>query len=159
MRYYILAATLLIFTLQSVSLQAKPNRKLASFTGSWIGEAYQYDVNETFKIALQCDGDTIKVQYSNLRCSGSWKLVKGKKRKLLLLEKIHYDPYDICTDNGLIKLVYAGENRWFIFYYHPNKDNLQAVGGIQRVRQQPMSRAKELKISSTHSCKASVDQC
>lgn len=86
-------------------------------TQTWIGTAYQEDVNEKWKIELTQENDSLfRVNYPSLHCKGLWKLKKADNHTLEL-EEIISEGKSICIENSLVYLTIIKDTQMLSVVY------------------------------------------
>ena len=98
---------LLLLTL-SLSVTQFKAQNVGLFEGTWIGQGYQINNNETWSILLSIVGENIVIDYPSLSCSARLTKVKMDKNKLFLTEKLTLA--NTCIDNGKIELEWLSPN-------------------------------------------------
>jgi len=101
--------------------------------GTWTGEAYQYDVNESWSIKLTCNTESghYLVEYPSLNCGGKFIPEQQQQQFLVFEEDITYGT-DICLQGCLIILEKINDNLMGYFSYHGDFSQPIATGKIQR---------------------------
>ena len=104
-----------------------------SLDGSWTGEAYQYDINETWSIDFRCNmkKKIYLIQYPSLGCSGNWNL-EQRYNNIFEFRELLNKGLDVCTNNGKIVLDIKDDNNVAFFYYWPDDKTLNASGYLKR---------------------------
>ncbi len=109
-----------------IKKESKNNTGQSWLNGIWIGKAYQFDINESWSILLNCDNNKniYKIEYPSLQCGGKWTIISQSENRIEFREKLNYGT-NICTDNGKIILENINDNLYF-YYYFPNDNTLNA---------------------------------
>ncbi len=97
--------------------------------GSWLGKAYQLDIDESWDISLKCNikEQNIIISYPSLHCGGSWEIINQAENRIEFREKIDYGN-DVCVDNG--KIILERKNDKVFYYYYLNNNTLNAKGQL-----------------------------
>jgi hypothetical protein len=78
------------------------------FDGTWVGQGYQLNNNETWSIVLTIKGENMYIDYPSLSCNAKLTKIKVDKNKLFLSEKMINA--NTCIDNGIIELEWLNPN-------------------------------------------------
>lgn len=102
-------------------------------SGIWMGEAYQYDVDQSWDIYFVMDAknQVYTIDYPSLSCGGKWTLMKSNKNILEFREKLNRG-FTVCTNNGKIVLKVKHKNEIDFYYYWPDDNTLSAQGILYR---------------------------
>lgn len=116
MKNYLLLFTLLFGTIFFANAQ----------TQTWIGTAYQEDVNEKWDIIIQLkDSDTVMyVAYPSLKCKGFWK-IKNEDGYTTVLEEQITEGTENCIEKSLVYLTKIWNTNLLSVVYKNSADNTQ----------------------------------
>ena len=142
MKNYLLLFTLLFGTIFFANAQLQ----------TWVGTAYQEDVNEAWKIELTQENDSLfRVNYPSLHCKGLWKL-KNADIFTLELEELISEGKSICIENSLVYLTIIKDTKLLSVVYKDIKDSkknyafglLEANQFEQLISEEPTEELNEL---------------
>ena len=104
-----------------------------SLNGSWSGEAYQYNINETWSIDFLCNRKEkiYSIHYPSLGCGGSWNLEQQYNNTFEFREVLDNGFY-ICNDRGKVVLEMKNHNTIAFSYYWPDDKTLNASGYLKK---------------------------
>lgn len=88
------------------------------FDGTWVGQGYQLNNNETWSIILTIKGENMYIEYPSLSCNAKLTKIKADRNKLFLSEKMINA--NTCIDNGLIELEWLNPNELRFKWAFPN---------------------------------------
>ena len=109
------------------------NSRLARiFSGTWKGNAFQYNIRERWKIILKCDleKNEFKISYPSLDCSGVWYIEDVSENAISFREHILSG---ICIEGGLVKLKIINERTLGYYVYLADDTTLGAKGIIKKM--------------------------
>jgi hypothetical protein len=99
---------LFFISLFLISTNGFSQSNLSNLNGTWTGQGYQFDLNETWSIILRIDNGKYKIEYPSLHCSADLQFIKNENGKIYLREKIISGD---CTSNGILILEKSNENK------------------------------------------------
>lgn len=108
------------------------NSELAkTIDGIWTGNAYQYDVKESWAIKFTCNSKkgTFLIEYPSLGCNGNLSIENMTNNEIEFRENIQKG-FGTCNNNGLIKLKRINNKKFVYLYYLPNSSDINAKGQI-----------------------------
>jgi hypothetical protein len=91
-----------------ISISSYSQNNLGNLNGTWTGQGYQFDLNETWSIILKIDNEKYKIEYPSLHCSADLQFIKNENGKIYLREKIISGD---CISNGILILEKSNENK------------------------------------------------
>ena len=100
-----------------------------NFQGTWEGQGYQYDIEESWTIKLVIAEGQYKIDYPSLQCGGVLTLLNATANKMEFREKI---TYGLCVDNGDTVITKTGPNTANFAWY--DRDGSKGVDGTLRRR-------------------------
>lgn len=106
---------------------------LATFEGVWSGNAYQYDVQETWNVKLVCKKGQFSVKYPSLGCSGELEL-SGNSTYSITLRETLTSGVGTCYDNGVITLSIEEDGSMKALFKSPDNSTVIAMGHLKKGR-------------------------
>lgn len=102
-------------------------------SGIWMGEAYQYDVDQSWDVYFIMDAKNqiYTIDYPSLDCGGKWILMKSSENTLEFRENLNRG-FSLCTNNGKIVLETKNKDEIDFYYYWPDDNTLSAQGVLRR---------------------------
>ena len=99
---------LFMLLMTSLTIGASQAQSTSVFNGTWVGQGYQLNNNETWSITLTVHDGSIFIDYPSLGCNAKLTIVKSEENKLFLSEKMV--KANTCIDNGKIELEWLSPN-------------------------------------------------
>lgn len=65
-----------------ISTNGFSQSNLSNFNGTWTGQGYQFDLNETWSIILRIEDGKYKIEYPSLHCIGDLQFIKNENGKI-----------------------------------------------------------------------------
>lgn len=126
------ACTVLILNLNFLSAQ---NNKTSWLEDNWKGFANQplalTQQDWPIKLEFQKESNNYTISYPSFPCGGSWKLVKGTKKKAEFVETISYGT-DKCVNNMYVVIKRVSKNKLKITYLFQDSKKVDAEGFLER---------------------------
>lgn len=132
LKFIIFFSLFIIFFSSCKSYQTASSTKNI-FNGVWIGQGYQYDIEDNWDIKFVCNtnNNQYMIEYPSLGCSGKWDLIEYEKN-ILVFREILDKGKDICTDSGKVVLKIKKTGLIDFYYYWPNDETLIASGQLEK---------------------------
>lgn len=78
---------LFFISLFLISTNGFSQSNLSNLNGTWTGQGYQFDLNETWSIILRIDNGKYKIEYPSLHCSADLQFIKMKMGRFIYVKK------------------------------------------------------------------------
>ena len=102
--------------------------------GVWEGEGYQTDTNSTWSVRLTIAENNFAIEYPNIPCSGSWKVVDQNSGGGTFTEIIT-NGKSLCANNSRILLQKVSDRELSLKYSHENTRAVIATATLSKKAQ------------------------
>lgn len=99
--------------------------------GVWEGEGYQTDTNTTWSVRLTIRGNNFGIEYPNIPCRGSWKLVAQNSSGGTFTETIT-NGTTLCVNKSRIQLQKVSDTELSLKYSHENTRTVVATATLSK---------------------------
>ena len=99
--------------------------------GVWGGVAYQTDTKTTWAVRLTVRNGTYLIDYPDIPCNGSWKMIDKNSRQASFTEVITQG-LERCVNNSHVTIERLGESEISVRYSHPGRRDVIATVTLSR---------------------------
>lgn len=111
-----------------------PTRETATsewLNGVWAGDAYQTDTNTRWAVRLTIQDDTYSIDYPDIPCKGTWKLIEKNSQSASFTEVITKG-LDKCDNNSHVMVEKLNESEISCRYAHEGSRAVIATVVLKR---------------------------